>query len=58
MIHKMARQRRNMTRVFSETCKRRFATILMKKRNYFEGLTDGRKMPYIVVVDSADCDMV
>ena len=33
-----------MTRVFSETFKRQFATILMKK-NYFEGFADGRKMP-------------
>ena len=47
MIHKMALQRINMTRVFSETFKWRFATILMKKKKkpHFEGLTDGRKMP-------------
>ena len=32
MIHKMARQRGNMTHVFSETFKRPFAAILMKKK--------------------------
>ena len=35
MIHKMAWQRGHMTRVFSETFKRRFAAILMKQKLFW-----------------------
>ena len=55
MIHKMARQRGNMTRVFSETSKRWFAAILMKKK-LFWGVNRWEKDA--LVVDSADYDMV
>ena len=55
MIHKMAGQRGNMTRVFSETFKRRFAAILMKKK-LFWGVNKWEKDA--LVVDSADYDMV
>ena len=58
MIHKMARQRGNMTRVFSETFKWWFAAILMKneKKNLFWGVNRWEKDA--PVVDSADYDMV
>ena len=55
MIYKMARQRGNMTRVFSETFKQQFATILMKKK-LFWGVNRWEKDA--LVVDSADYDMV
>ena len=55
MIHKMAWQRGNMTHVFSETFKRWFATILMKKK-LFWGVN--RWKEDALVVDSADYDMV
>ena len=55
MIHKMARQRSNMTSVFSKTFKRWFAAILMKKR-LFWGVNRWEKDA--LVVDSADYDMV
>ena len=37
MIHKIARQRGNMTRVFSETFKRRFAAIFDEKETILRG---------------------
>ena len=37
IIHKMAWQRGNMIHVFSETFKRRFAAILMKKKLFLGG---------------------
>ena len=55
MIHKMAQKRCNMTRVFSETFKRRFAAILVKKK-LFWGVNRWEKDA--LVVDSADYDMV
>ena len=55
MIHKMAQQRGNMTRVFSKTFKRRFAAIVMKKK-LFWGVNRWEKDA--LVVDSADYDMV
>ena len=55
MIHKMARQRGNMTHVFFETFKRRFAAILMKKK-LFWGVN--RWEEDALVVDSADYDMI
>ena len=54
MIHKMARQRGNMTHVFSETFKR-FAATEMKKK-LFWGVNRWEKDA--LVVDSADYDMV
>ena len=55
MIHKMARQHGNMTRVFSETFKRQFAAILMKKK-LFCGVNRWEKDA--VVIDSADYDII
>ena len=56
MIHKMAWQRGNMTHVlFSETFKRQFAAILMKKKLFWEV---NRWEKDALVVDSADYDMV
>ena len=55
MIHKMTRQRGNMTRVFSETFKHQFAAILMKKK-LFWGVNRWEKDAQ--VIDSADYDMV
>ena len=51
----MAWQRRNITHVFSETFKQRFAAILMKKK-LFWGVNRWEKDA--LVVDSADYDMV
>ena len=51
----MARQRGNMTRVFSETFKRQFAATLMIKK-LFWGFNRWEKDA--LVVDSADYDMV
>ena len=55
MIHKMVRQHGNMTCVLSETFKRGFAIILMKKK-LFWGVNRWEKDA--LVVDSADYDMV
>ena len=55
MIQKMARQRSNITRIFSETFKQQFAAILMKKK-LFWGVNRWEKDT--LVVDSADYDMV
>ena len=55
MIHKMARQHNNMTRVFSETFKQRFAAILIKKKLFWGA---NRWEKDALVVDSADYDMV
>ena len=55
MIHKMERQRGNMTCVFSKTFKQWFAAILMKKK-LFWGVNRYEKDA--LVVDSADYDMV
>ena len=55
MIHKMARQNGNMTHVFSETFKQRFASILMQKK-LFWGVNRWEKD--VLAVDSADYDMV
>ena len=55
MIHKMARERGNITRAFSETFKRRFAAILMKKK-LFQGVNRWEKD--VLVIDSADYDMI
>ena len=57
MIHKMAWQRGNMTHVFSETFKRRFTAVLMKKK-LFWGLDPNRWEKDALVIDSADYDMV
>ena len=51
----MARQSGNMTRVFSETFKRRFAAIVMKKK-LFWGVNRWEKDA--LVLDSADYDIV
>ena len=55
MKHKMARQRGNMTRAFSETFKQWFAAVLMKKK-LFWGVNRWEKDA--LVVDSADFDIV
>ena len=55
MIHKMAQQPGNMTRVFSETFKQWFAAILMKKKLFWEV---NRREKDALDVDSADYDMV